>query len=360
MPIQGFVRLRKHQLGRQASFGTKVPATKAYPFKGTPSVDLSWTDPDIDVGSRDVVAPPYRAAPDLAASLTDPMLAYNSLPLLMCAFFGGGETPAPTGDAQTWLHAPASVTVDDPDLFTYEFGDDVLDDWYQLGDGLLESLEISGPEGLGPLTTSMSWRFGSASSTGSTDSPVDGSVPTPGLNVDVAAAIVYLKDGAIYIGDNPPGSGGLTQISDALHSFSLRFGQEVDQKRWANGDQTFDVDAYGPGARTIELECTFAKTDDTVGTGSESDHWFSDEPVNRYVELKFESTVLAETSPPTPYSWDIVMPMRYYTREEGEVGGNTAIVLTGHAFYDPDGFGGVLTSEAVTTIEEADLGLIGS
>jgi hypothetical protein len=31
-PIQGFVRLRKHQFGRQGVFGTKVAATRAYPF----------------------------------------------------------------------------------------------------------------------------------------------------------------------------------------------------------------------------------------------------------------------------------------------------------------------------------------
>jgi hypothetical protein len=44
------------------------------------------------------------------------------------------------------------------------------------------------------------------------------------------------------------------------------------------------------------------------------------------------------------------MPMRIYTRTEGEVGGNSVIVLTGHAFYDPDDFEGVLNSTVVTTL----------
>ena len=358
-PIAGFVRLRKHQFGRQAVFGTKVAATRAYPFSGVPSNELNWTDPEIDAGSRDVVAPPYRAAPDLTAPLTDPVLAYNNIPILMCGFFGGGETPVPTGTAQTWTHEPASLTVDEPDVFTYEFGDDVLTDWFQLGDGLLESVEISGPEGLGPLTTSMTWRFGSIASSGSTDSPDSPTVPTGSLNVSTTDKIVYLKDGAIYISSTEAGL-ATDKISDALHSFTLRLTQEVDQKRWANGAQTFDFDAYGPGARTIELECSWAKTADIVGIGSESDSWMSDSAVNRYVRLYFESTELAEDGPVTPYSWDISMPMRYYTRTEGEIGGNTIVVLTGHAFYDPDDFDGVFKSVAVTTLDEAGLGLIGS
>ncbi len=358
-PIQGFVRQRKHQFGRQQSFATKVAATKAYPFSGTPSVDLTWTDPEIDAGSRYPVAPPYRGAPDLTAALTDPALQYNTIPALLSAFFGGQVAPTGGGTAQTWDYAPAAAPpLDELDPFTYEFGDDVLTDWFQLGDGVLESFELTGPEGLGPISTSMTWRFGSASSTGSTDSPVDGTVPTPDLDVDTTAAIVYLKDMAIYIADDPDDVED-NQITDALHTFVMRFTQEIDQKRFANGDQTFDVSGYGPGTAGIELECTWAKTDQTVGLDSEADDWFSDEAVNRYVLLRFISTVIAE-EPSTFYAWDLIMPMRYYTRAEGEVGGNTTVVLTGHAFFDPDDFDGVFTSTVVNTLTEADLGEAGS
>ena len=195
------------------------------------------------------------------------------------------------------------------------------------------------------------------SSTGSTDAPVTGTVPTASLSVDTDPTIVYLKDGAIYIADTVA---GLTagQISDALHNFTFRGEQEVDQKRWANGDQKFDTDAYGPGARTFELECTFAKTADTVGVGSESDAWMSDTAVTRFVRMAFESTRDAEYG--IPYSWEFIMPMRYYTREEGEIGGNTTIVLTAHAFYDPDDLAGVINSTIVNTLTEAELGLAGS
>jgi hypothetical protein len=368
-PIQGFVRLRKHQFGRQADFNTKVPATRAYPFSGTPSNDLAWTDPEIDTGSRDPVAAPYHGAFELTADLTANALDYNSLPAMLAAFFGGDEVPTGGGTAQTWTWNPASTTVDELDPFTYEFGDDVLTDWFQLGDGILESVEFTGPEGLGVLTASMSWRFGSFAQTGSTDFPAvpssgDPEVPTPGLNIDTNAAWVYLKDMGIYIGSDP-GSIESFQIMDALHTFTLRLSQEVDLKRFANGDQSFDIDAYGPGARTIELECTFAKTEDTVGLSSESDAWMSEEAVNRYVLLRFVSKVLAE-SPSTYFAWDWLMPMRYYTREEGDIGGNTTVVLTGHAFYDPAGsgsgdhLGGVVETTVINTLTEAELGLVGS
>jgi hypothetical protein len=355
MPVfQGFVRLRKHQFGRQAVLGTKVAATRAYPFSGVPDHDLTWTDPEVDAGSRDPVAPPYRGAADLTGPLEFPTLYYNNLPLILSAFFGGQIDPTGGGDAKTWTYEPASETVDDLDPFTYEFGDDVLTDWFQYGDGILESFEITGPEGLGALSATTSWRFGSIASTGSTDSPVTGTVPTPGLAVSINDAVVYLKDASIFIASDPADL-ATSKIEFALHTFVLRADQEIDQKRTADGTQNFNVTGYGPGARNIEFEATFAKTADTVGLGSESDAWMSDIAVNRYVRMTFTSTVLAQT-PATFHSWTFTMPMRYYTREEGEIGGNTTVVLTGHAFFDPDDFDGVFDTIVVNTLTDTLLG----
>ena len=353
-PIAGFVRLRKHQFGRQADFGTKVEATRAYPFSGTPSVDLGWTDPEVDVGSVDPMAAPYRGAIDATASLTAPALAYNDLPLMLSGIFGGAVAPAPGAPPfQEWTHEPASTTVDSIDAFTYEFGDDVTTDWFQLGDGILESLEFAGPEGLGPLTASMSWRFGSVASSGSTDSPDSPAVPTAGLSVATDDTIVYLKDCTLSIADTVAGLGAGV-VTDALHSFSLKIAQEVDQKRFANGTKSFDVSAYGRTGRSIELECTFAKTADTVGIGSESDAWMSDTTVPRIIQLLFSST-------DTPYGWTVTMPMRYYTRSEGEIGGNTTVVLTAHAYWDPDvNLDSIFQSALINELTEAELGLTGS
>ncbi len=352
MPIQGFTRLRQHNFGRQAALNTKVAAKRAYGFAGVPAPNRNWTDPDVATGSIDPVVTPFLGAPDITAPLTDPRLAYNTLPIILSAFFGGGVTPT-GGTAKTWVFTPASVApLDDDDVYTYEFGDDVLTDWYQFGDGLLEGFEITGPEGLSVLTTSMTWRFGSFSSTGSTDNPVTGTVPTPGVTPDINEAVVYLKDAGIFISDDSY-SVLNHQVSDALHSFVLRGTQARDQKRFANADQSFDIDAYGRGARTIQLECTFAKTAETVGLGSESDAWMSDTAVNRYVSLVFTSTAEADTG--VFYKWSFSMPMRYYTRTEGEVGGNTVVVLTGHAFDDEDDFGGVFSSTVVNTLATAGL-----
>ena len=354
-PVAGLVRLRKHQFGRQQVMGTVVAATRAYPHSGTPSVDLAWTDLEVDTGSRDPVAPPTRGPSELTAGLDSPQLSYNNLTKILSGFFGGQEDPTGGGTAKTWNHEPSSTTIDDLDPYTYEFGDDRADDWYQLGDGILESFEITGPEGLGALTATETWRFGSVASTGSTDSPVSGTVPTPALTVSTTDVPIYLKDGGIYIASTTGGLGA-GQVTGALHTFTLRGSQEIDLKRFADATQSFDVSDYGPGARTLELECTFAKTDDIVGTGSESDAWMSDTAVNRYIRLTFTSTEFAEGA--TPYSWTFDMPARYYTREEGEIGGNTTVVLTAHAFFD--GTNEVFDSALVNTLTAAQLGGAGS
>jgi len=360
--VEGLTRYRAHNFGRQSAMNTPVAAVGRYPFKGVPDVNPNWTDDDIDVGSLDTVAAPWPAAPDLTAPLTCPSLRYNMIPLLMCGVFGGGvddEAEGSAGTGKKWTHTPASLTVDDVDVFTYEHGDDDLDDWFQLSDGIIETLEISGPEGLGPLTVSSSWRFGHVGNTGSTDFPVTGTVPTPDLELDPDAARVFLKDMGIYIASSIAGlSGG--QILNKLHSFTWRVTGNVDQKRWANADQSFDIDAYSRATRMIELVLTFAKGDDITGTGSESDAWLSKTAVGRYIRFAATSEEIADLNgadPDIPYSWQVTSPMRYYTRETTDSGGNSVVVLTACAYFDgADGdLGAVCESVAVTTLATADL-----
>src|SRR5262245_41937764 len=122
MPVQGFVRARKHQLARQGIMATPVAATRAYPFKGVPSVVLNWTDPDVDTGVIVPVVAPNRGASDLTFPVTIPQLDYDSVPALMCALFGGHVAPTGGGAAKTWTHEPAAEAPLDPqDFFTYEF-----------------------------------------------------------------------------------------------------------------------------------------------------------------------------------------------------------------------------------------------
>lgn len=351
MPVAtpGLVRLRKHQFGRQTAYNTPVDAVRAYPFSGTPDVNLNWTDPEVDQGSLDLITAPHREAADLTAGLNAPVAYYNDIPLMLSAMFGDGVTPSGT-TAKTWVHQPASLTADDIDVFTYQFGDDVTDDWFELGDGLLESLTFNFPESLGAVTADMSWRFGMVRYAGATETDLqpEQTTPTASLTVDSAGIPVYFGNAVLSI-DSAHGNIGTTAISDALHSGRLSISQELDQKRFANGTG-FDLAGYGRGARTIELELQFAKTDDTVGTGSESDAWFSETAIERFVELEFTSTAVAEAgSPDVPYSWTLRMPLRYYTRAEGNIGGNTTITLMGRAYYDAD-LGYAFRSSLVNTL----------
>ena len=293
---------------------------------------LNWTDPEGDFGSLFPIAPPYRVAPDLTAALTAPVVNYNDLPLMFSAALGNDETPTGAGASKTWAWVPSALTPDDFDLHTYQFGDDVLTDWFQLSDGILTELSFTGPETGGPVTSSMNWLFAEVRSTGSTDSP-----------------------GRRHGADRRPVGRdqrhpGLRQGHEPVHRLHRRRHRwHPDHRRAAQ----LRPDHHGrhrpealrqrhpvasPSRSTaaprmlVELACTFAKTADTVGTGCESDAWMSDDAVNRYVRLSAEST--AEASAAVPYSWVMDLPLRYYTREEGEMDGNTTIVLTGRTFLD--------------------------
>ena len=358
MAVRGLTKNRQHNFGRQAAFGTPVAATKAYLLSGVPDVELNWTDPEVDAGALVTVAAPHREAPDLTADLDIPQLRYNYLPLLFSGFFGGQVVPTGGGTAKTWPYAPSAVApLDDLDPLTYEFGDDVVTDWYQLTDGVVESFEISIPVGLGACTGSATLRFGDVASTGSTDSPVTGTVPTPDLSPDANETVLYGKDMAIYIADTQAGLGA-GQILDALYSGTIRFSGDLDLKRYANGTQTFEVSDVVRANIMVEYEFRFAKSEDIVGTGSESDDWMSDQSVDRYMRLLWTSTVEAQGG--TFYSFDLSSPTRYYTRTEDAEGGNSVVVLTARAWYDAVDFEGFLNATIVNTLTEAELGEAGS
>lgn len=333
--IPGIEALFKHQFGRQEDFGIANTAARAYPYGGRADENLNWTDIEGDFGSIDPVAPPKRDFPDLTANLTDDGVSYNNLILPLASILGGDLEPTGGGTAKTWAFVPPSLTVDDIDLFTYEYGNDVLTDWFQMYDGLTESVTFTFPRGLGQVTASMNWRFGNIRYVGASEADLqpDTTVPTAGLTVSSSDIPVNFGDAKLYI-DSAFGSLGATQISDALYGGQLTISHAVDAKRFANGTG-FDVAGYSrSGIRLIELQLDFAQTDDTVGSGSETDAWFSETAVNRFLRLAFISPEEAQVG--TPYSWTINMPMRYYTRAWDAEGGNTVISLTGHQFLDGD------------------------
>jgi hypothetical protein len=363
MTVLGLTRLRRHLLGRQTAFGTPIAAMRAYPFSGVPNPDLNWTDTEGDFGSRVIVAAPYRGIPNLQAPLTQSSLNYNDLSAQLAAFFGGAVSPSGAGTAKIWDWTPDYTAAGAPDLFSYERGSDTdgtggkPNDWFQWTDGILTGLTIDSPEdGRGVLTSSMQWQFGDVKYAGNSEDVA--AVPSITDVPDTDPTPIYLKDCKVYINTDPSDIGG-DQITDAVHKFTLALTQEVDQKRYVNGSQAFDLDGYGMGAVLIQPTIVFGKTADTVGVGSESDAWFSDTAVPRYLQVAFESTRVAEEgAPDIPYSWMFSMPLRYYTREEGEIGQNETVTLTGKAFLDSDVLDYAFSTELVNTLAEADLGVL--
>ena len=200
----------------------------------------------------------------------------------------------------------------------------------------------------------MNWLFGHVEYAGNSEGTPP-AIPSITDVPDKSAVPMYLKDASVYVNSDPSDIGG-TQLTDAVHKFTLRATQEVDQKRYVNGSQEFDLDGYGLGAITIEVDMVYAKTADTVGSGSESDAWFSETAVDRYLQVAFESKEVAETgSPDIPYSWVFSMPLRYYTRSDGEIGGNETVTLTGRAFLEADVLTSAFATDVVCTLDGADL-----
>ena len=247
MPVSlaGFVKNRAHQFGRQSAFKTAVAAKRRYAMKGVPAPDPQWTDPDVDTGSIYVVAAPYRMGGSYPASLTIPVLHYNDLPLIHDAFFGTNASGTGT-PAVVWDWNPSATTPANPNGYSYEFFDDTgTTDGFQFRDGILESFEITG-EGKGPLSATLNFQFGAFFGQGFTDFPADPVIPTV-LAFEPNEAIVYMADLFISLASSPYDLGYTSRIVDALHSFTFRGTTELDRKEFANGDHSFDVDAWGAG-----------------------------------------------------------------------------------------------------------------
>ena len=320
MPIQGLVRLRTNQIGKQSALLTAVAATRRVPWRDVVDYDPTRTDPDVDVGSLDPVIVPYSGFPNITWDPTG-LLFYNDLPSRLSAGLMGGITPTGASTAKTWAYQVASLTADSFDYFTVESGDDTsASDGIQAYGGVANTLEETMEEGLGPWSFSDSWVFAGANL--ATDR-------TGGLLVDASPTIVMGDETDITM-DSTAGSIGVTPLTDALHAATITVNNNLDLKRFANGSNgRRKLSGYGRGARTIDLVLTFAKTTETMAEAATLD----DEPVpSRFFQVRTVSTVLAQAA--TPYSYTRRGAFRLFTREDGEIGGNTTIILTYRAYYD--------------------------
>ena len=69
MPIQGFIRFRKHQVGvNQSSITSNVAATRILPYRGPIDYEPTRTQPDVDTGSLDPILPSFFGAVEVTST----------------------------------------------------------------------------------------------------------------------------------------------------------------------------------------------------------------------------------------------------------------------------------------------------
>lgn len=264
--VAGNVRLRAFQLGLETTFGTAVPATRRFPWKYAPVVDPHWTWPDADTGTLDQAINPYRLRQDTTGTATGP-LAYNDAPYLWAALTKSGVTPS----SNVWTFTPASTSQDSFEIFSGEWGDETADQ-YRFTSGVIDRLQLTYPEDLGPVTISADWRFASSTYPHT----------KAALSVDFAPTWVYAADTSVYIDSTAGGIGG-TVLTNTAHGLTVDIQNNIDVKSFENGSNTrFQVAGYGRGLRQNTTTFSFAKT--TAALQEVAD-WLNASPVERFLAI---------------------------------------------------------------------------
>ncbi len=324
MPIQGFTRNRSWAFGKQTVHGTAVNPSRAVPVGGILDVNPNWTTPEgVDMGAIDPVLTPYRTALDVTTALSGPA-SHRDVALIFSAGVRGGTSPTGGGAAKTWTIAGLSTTATTLDEFTAQWGDDVTSDGFRAWDGIVESFEYSFDDTLGPWQLSANWRFGSVNPR---------VVPVANLLLGSNQPWMFGADTKLYI-DSTAGGIGSTQLSDVLRAATISVTNTIDVKRYANGSNTrFAVGGYGLAGREIRASFTFDKQSAITGSTGEAAKWLTSDPVTRYLSVVVESPFLIPTTA-TPFTTTFNLAGEWFTRTDGEVGGNSTIVLELVGRYD--------------------------
>lgn len=319
--MPGSVRFRAFQLGVETTFGTPVPATRRMPWRFAPTVNPNWTTPDVDTGTLDPAIAPFRTAVDVTGQSTGP-LAGEDAQVLWAALLKGGVSPTgPTDSAYTWQFSPAATSQDPFEIFTGEWGDDTTDE-FQYGSGVLDALQLTFPQDLGPIQHQGDWRFAT----------VDYPNPlTGGLDVERDPSWLYAADTELLI-DDVAGSIGITRLTDTMHDATIQISNNLDVKRFANGSNAnFAVAGYSRGMRTMQTTFTFAKS---VAGLNEVAKWLNAAAQERFVVLNTTSRKLIGAT--STFQQRIRFAGFWFTRSEAEVGSNSAVQLVCNHIYDPD------------------------
>ena len=321
-PIPGVTKLKAFQLGKETTFSTQVAATRRFGWRATPTIDEHITDPAADTGTLDPAIKPYRLATDYTAQTVGELYA-NDAPYLWSALIKAGVTPSTVGSTgKQWDYLPASTSQDNWETFIAEFYDDATADAFTFTGGVLDSLQLTFPQGtLAPIQATGNWRFAAAAAFPST--------PTAGLTVDAAPTPFYAADTELFIDSTAGGIGG-TKITNAMYDAAVNISNNIDVKRFANGNSTrFQAANYGRGARLMETTFTFAKTTAAL---AEVANWLNANPVERFISLR--TTSLAFAGLGQPYLQDIRFGGYWFTRTPQDVNTNTAEQLVCHQIYD--------------------------
>ena len=318
-PIAGVSRLRAFQLGKESTFKTAVAATRRMPWSFAPTVNPNWTKTTADTGTLDLAIAPYRMALDVTGTATGQLFS-DDMPTVISAGVMGGLSLTGASTAKTLTAAPASTSQDVFDTYTGQWFDDATGDAWTATGGIINDFSLEYPQDQGPINLTANWRFAAVTYPGT---------PTGSLAVDTNPTPLYCADTYFFINDTA-GAIGTTQLVDQVYGATLAVNNNIDVKRFANGNWTrFEAQNYGRGERVLDFTWTFAKATAAI---AESVKWIAANPSERFAEVRTMSTVNAQAGIPHQLRWRI--PGYWFTRAEQVVNTNTGFSLQGQQVYD--------------------------
>ncbi len=321
MPIQGFIRFRKHQVGKETTFGSNSPATRRLPYRGAIVVNPNRETPDVDTGSIDPVLASFYGATEVTGAW-EGKAAFDDLPNIYSAGVMGGITPTGSATGRVWTYQAASLTPDIFDTFTDEWGDDVTSDSIVAAGGVINDFEFSFAEDLSAFDITGNLYYSKATF---------GAAFTAGLTVDDTPNWMYGAHTVVYMDSNALAI-GITPLTTTVHAATFSVNNNLDRKRYADGSNVgWNLAGYGRGPREVTFTLRLAKTTQSVAEAQTLD----DTPVpTRYFDIKTTSTEIIPGGS-TPYSNSIRFPAELISRADTEIDNNSVIDLTYRGKYDP-------------------------
>ncbi len=323
MPIAGFIRFRKHQVGvNQTSITSNVAATRILPYRGPIKYEPTRTQPDVDTGSLDPILPSFFGAVNVTATWTGKQ-AFDDLPYIYALGIKGGVSPTGSATGRIWTYQAASLTPDPFDYATDQWGDDVVSDGITGGGGVINDWSLAFGEDLSAFDITANLLYGRGSFGSNAGF-------TGGLTIDAQPEWLYGAHTVVYM-DTVAGAIGTSPLLSTVHAMSFSVNNNLDQKRFASGSNVgWELQGYGRGPREIEFKVTLAKTTQSVSEAQTLD----DLPVpTRYFDIKTTSTEIVSGGS-TPFSNSIRFPAELIGRDDGEIENNSTIELTYRGKYD--------------------------